>query len=89
MTVYNGDLSVEDKVHRIECGGYRLEFACTYNGGCPKDLDVTTNGWEMRRRIKDWALNNDYKDIKIFRNTGYLHDLHGEAVYELYVKIGE
>jgi len=67
--------------------GMSLSFACTYGTGVPPDLGYTgkESGWELRAKIRAWCSANGVTGYKIVRNTSYLRDLHGPAVYELYV----
>lgn len=68
--------------------GYQYQFACDYSSSCPSDLSYTghENGWETRRKIKAWCKSKGITDYRILRNGGYVSDLHGDAVYELYVR---
>lgn len=68
--------------------GYRLHFECTYGGGIPNDLHVgaAIGGWELRRRLKAWCESHGITDYIIYRATDYVKDLHGKAVYELWVR---
>lgn len=68
--------------------GMSLVFACTFGTSQPPDLGFTGNektGWEVRRKIAAWCKSKCISNFKILRNTTYVRDLHGPAVYELYV----
>lgn len=47
------------------------------------------DGWSMRKAIKEWAEKQEWlrvRNYKIVRANGYWRDLHGDFVYELWVK---
>lgn len=75
----------------LESEGYRKYDAFTYNE-YPKDFVFpdSDNGWVMRRAIKNWIEEhpNIFKGYywKIVRANGYWRDLHGDYVYEVWVK---
>ena len=78
-----------DRVEKkLTAMGYHYDFACTYSTKQPSDFYWTgkETGWEMRRKLKSWCATHSIRDYKIVRNTGYVHDLHGPAVYELWVR---
>lgn len=72
---------------RMAADGYQPQFECTYGGAIPSDLDLPAGltGWEIRRRLKAWCERHAIVDYIIFRATDYVKDLHGSAVYELWV----
>lgn len=78
---------------RLRNEGYECEWSCMLGAGSdgakqqwPLDFEWVgrESGWEMRRKIKEWAKRHDFKDYKVVRNTKYCRDLHG-VVYELWV----
>ncbi len=75
----------------LEEEGYKRYEAFTYNE-CPKDFEFppTNDGWAMRRAIKKWIGEHPNifcdKDYKIARANGYWRDLHGNYVYEVWIK---
>lgn len=77
----------ESIVRQLEADGFRLEFSCTHGEEIPSELGFTgrENGWEIRRKIKEWCLLHHLDDYQIVRNTSWVKDLHG-VVYELWVK---
>lgn len=77
---------IGDRVADQSPKGMTLMFACTYGGGVPAELGFTgkENGWELRRKIKAYCKVQNLASYKIVRNTTYVRDLHGPAVYELY-----
>ena len=68
--------------------GYITHFSCASFDKQPAELGYTgrESGWELRRKIKSYCSRNGISDYKIVRNTSYLSDLHGGAVYELWVR---
>lgn len=70
----------------LRAAGYICSFSCTYGGGAPQTFQWTgkETGWEMRRKLKKWALDNRIEDFKIVRNPSWVRDLHG-IVYELWI----
>lgn len=79
---------IGDRTHDKSPRGMRFEFACTYAGGSPPDLGYTgleVSGWEVRRKIIEWCKRKGINQYQIVRNTTYVKDLHGPAVYELYI----
>lgn len=84
-----GDPNGNNKARsRMVRDGYQPHFECTYGGGIPDDLDIgaVLTGWEMRRRLKAWCERHAISDYIILRATDYVKDLHGPAVYELWVR---
>lgn len=78
---------IGDRVADQSPKGMALAFACTYGGGAPAELGFhgKESGWELRRKIKAYCKAQNWVSYKIVRNTSYVRDLHGPAVYELYV----
>jgi len=71
--------------------GYVCQFSCNYDDMSRIPTGVWKkgeSGWVQRKAIKDWCKENDVKDYKIVRNTGYVQDLHG-VVYELWIHTKE
>lgn len=88
MRHYDGS----SKWDRIEAGlrrdGYGLDFACAIFDKQPAELHYTgrEDGWELRRKLKEYCAAVGITDFLIVRNTSYLHDLHGPRVYELWTR---
>lgn len=76
----------------LEQDGFVQHFAFTYNGLYPKDFEFPKpeTGWNMRRAIKEWIERHpefsEKFEWKIVRANGYWRDLHGDFVYEVWVK---
>ena len=89
---YNGPIAADVESHALRVQGYYLYVALTYTewpwgDGLDELLPdpLTLSGWEIRRRLKRWA-NERGHDIKIRRATEYHEDLHGNRVYEIWMR---
>ncbi len=75
----------------LEYDGLKLYSPFTYDN-YPGDFEFppTNNGWIMRKAIKKWALEHPAIlggcEYRIVRANGYWRDLHGNYVYELWIK---
>lgn len=85
---YDGSLKWDRIESDLRRRGYALSFACTYGERQPAELGYTgrETGWEMRRKLKAYCKHAGITDYEIIRNGGYHADLHGNAVYELWVR---
>jgi hypothetical protein len=85
---YDGSARWDAVETRLRHEGYALAFACTYSERQPDDFAYTgrETGWEMRRLLMAYCVRNAIVDYRIVRNTSYLRDLHGPAVYELWTR---
>lgn len=71
--------------------GYNLYCPFLYSD-YPKDFlfPHPYNGWSMRNAIKKWINENskffENFDWQIVRANGYWRDLHGDYVYEVWIR---
>lgn len=94
MRHYDGSNRGVEARSRMQLDGYVCAFEDTYGESykyVPKIVkDAPDNdGWAKRRAIKAWAKEQGFTDVIAFRATDYLRDLHGNFVYEAWVKIDE
>ena len=88
MKQYDGSRRWAEVEAALGQAGYITLFACARFDKPPAELNYTgtESGWELRRKIKSYCSQNGIADYQIVRNTSYLSDLHGGAVYELWVR---
>ncbi|MCV9963890.1 hypothetical protein OIU34_18600 [Pararhizobium sp. BT-229] len=88
MRYYDGSAKWERIERELGRRGYVARFSLATFDRPPEDLGWTgkETGWEIRRKLKDYCLRHGITDYEIVRNTSYHKDLHGNCVYELWVR---
>jgi hypothetical protein len=88
MRRYDGSMKWERIERELRRRGYILSFSLAYFDKPPEDLCWIgkETGWEIRRKLKDYCARHEIRDYEIVRNTSYHKDLHGDCVYELWVR---
>lgn len=88
MRHYDGSMKWERIERELRRRGYVLSFSLAYFDKPPEDLGWTgkETGWEIRRKLKNYCARHEVLDYEIVRNTSYHKDLHGDCVYELWVR---
>jgi hypothetical protein len=88
MRNYDGSMKWERIERELRRRGFSLDFSLAYFDKPPVDVGWTgkETGWEIRRKLKAYCGRQGIEDYEIVRNTSYLKDLHGDCVYELWVR---